>query len=286
MVRLAFRRNGTKIVRSSSLTAPQSILGTTGRAAALALVILSLFTSSGCCFLGMGRCDSCESTPTGPGCPPPPAPTTQTTNFQQQAVGCFLQAGGSSASVQTLASQGQIYFPSGNVALDNFNQQEGLNLVNTYFVSPRMFYLVDPSPNAFATPEVVNAFGPDGTILFGQNLMAQQLSKDPSGASVIAVMAHEFAHLLQFRHGVHQPGKMTELHADFMAGWYLNLRGRFAWTNLMPTLKIFYELGDYQFNSPTHHGTPAERLQAAEGGFNSGATNAAQAYTLGAQIYR
>jgi hypothetical protein len=202
-------------------------------------------------------------------------------------VGCFLQgAASASGSLSTLAATGQIYFPSGNFQLDNFNQTEGINLVNTYRVSPRMFYLVDPSPNAYATPEVANQFGPDGTVLLGQNLMSLELGQDPSGAALVAVMAHEFAHLVQFKNGFASPGKRAELHADFIAGWYLNLRGRYAWVNLMPVLRVFYQLGDYEFNSPSHHGTPDERLLVAQAGFNSGAANISQAYTLGLQFVR
>jgi hypothetical protein len=170
--------------------------------------------------------------------------------------------------------------------LDSFNQTEGLNLVGTFLVSPRMFYLVDTPPNAYATPEVANALGPDGTVLLGQNLLVQQLTQNPTGATVVAIMAHEFGHLVQFRNGFREPGRRAELHADFMAGWYLNLRGRFALVSLMPTLRVFYQIGDFQFNSPQHHGTPDERLAAAQAGFNSRAANISQAYAAGLQAIR
>jgi hypothetical protein len=212
---------------------------------------------------------------------------TSVQQLRAQAVGCFLQGTtGAAASLQTLAATGQIYFPSGNFTLDNFNQTEGLNLVRTYGVSPRMFYLVDQPPNAYATPEIANSLGPDGTVLLGQNLMSAELAQDPSGAALIAVMAHEFAHLVQFKMGFQSPGRRAELHADFIAGWYLNLRGRYAWANLMPVLRVFYQLGDYEFNSPQHHGTPDERLLVAQAGFNSGAPNIIQAYNLGLQVVR
>jgi hypothetical protein len=219
---------------------------------------------------------------------PPPQPAQPSLQqIRAQAVGCFLQGAAASASnLATLAAAGQIYFPSNNLRVDSFNQTEGLNLVNTFLVSPRMFYLVDQPPNAYATPEIANALGPDGTILFGQNLLAQQLSHDPSGASVIAIMAHEFGHLIQFKNGFREPGKRPELHADFMAGWYLNLRGRYSWVNLMPVLRVFYQIGDFQFNSPSHHGTPDERLAAAQAGFNSRAAGVSQAYAAGWQFVK
>lgn len=209
------------------------------------------------------------------------------TPTQLQSIGCFLQANGASAAnLPSLIAARRIFFPSGNVQLDNFNQQEGLLLVGTFQISPRMFYLVDNPPNAYATDEIANPFGPDGTILFGQNMMMSQLQRDPSGATVVAIMAHEFSHLAQFRRGFRETGKRPELHADFMAGWYLNVRGRYSWTNLMPALRVFYEIGDYAFNSPQHHGTPQERLAAAAAGFNSGAQSAAHAYSLGLQHVR
>jgi hypothetical protein len=211
----------------------------------------------------------------------------ETTSPDQElvAIGCFLQSGGASLSLGDLAATGQIYFPSGNYVLDNFYQQEGLALVSTFGLSPRGFWFYDQSPNAMATPEVANQFGPDGTILFGQNLLLQQLSTDPSGATVVAIMAHEFGHLAQFREAFREAGKRPELHADFMAGWYLRIRGR-SWANFSSALRVFYELGDYEFNSPQHHGTPQERLAAAQAGFDSGAQSAAQAYNLGWQFVR
>ena len=225
--------------------------------------------------------------PRGEELPPRTGGTPGQTPTQLQSIGCFLQANGASgSSLPSLIASRQIYFPSGNFQLDNFNQQEGLLLVGTYQISPRMFYLIDNPPNAFATSETVSPLGPDGTILFGQNMMISQLQRDPSGATIVAIMAHEFAHLAQFRRGFRETGKRPELHADFMAGWYLNLRGRYSWTNLMPALRVFYEIGDYEFNSPRHHGTPQERLATAAAGFNSGAQNAAQAYSLGLQYVR
>lgn len=260
-------------------------IGLKRRLGTLSLLVWATTTLSGCCLFGLGNCKKtdCSVTPTSPSC-------AETNSggvggpAQFQAVGCFLQgASASAANLATLVQNGRIFFPSGNIALDNFNQQEGLSLVATFQLSPRMFYLVDSPPNAYATPEIANALGPDGTILFGMNMMRDQLGKDPNGGSVVAIMAHEFGHLAQFRGGFRETGKRPELHADFMAGWYLNLRGRYAWVNLMPTLRIFYEIGDYEFNSPQHHGTPQERLNAAQAGFSSSAPTAGQAYQLGLQ---
>jgi len=238
--------------------------------------------------LALSGCGEPPIRPTPVTDPPPPQAGGQSPRIE--GIGCYLQgAAAGGGGLPAMISSGMVFFPSGNPIVDSFNQQEALNLVQTFQLSPRVFYMIDQSPNALATPEVANAFGPDGTVLLGRNLLTEQLTRDPTGATVVAVMAHEFGHLAQFKRGgvnANEPARRMELHADFMAGWYLRLRGQYSWTNLMPALRIFFDLGDYQFNSPQHHGTPAERLSAAQAGFSSGAGSAAQAYALGLQYVK
>jgi hypothetical protein len=207
---------------------------------------------------------SCSGPP-----PPPPRPTLS-------GEGCIM--GSSAASLQ---SDGQVFLSSGYPTVDQFYQTEGLNLVYTYGVSPAgVFYDDSASPNAFATPEAIAQSKPDGTVVYGVNLLSRQLSMEPSGTTVIAIMAHEFGHVVQFRlGGITGPGKAVELHADYIAGWYLALRGQVAETNLASVLQTFYAIGDYAFNDPGHHGTPDERLAAATAGFSSYGQSAFDLYT-------
>ena len=128
--------------------------------------------------------------------------------------------------------------------------------------------------NAFATNRtlVTNTWG---TVLFGQKLFAYLMEQDRQGWAVLAVMAHEMGHIAQFRSGIYSTlmqGQSTvkrlELHADLLAGYFLGVRKR-----EQPSISIFragtelYKIGDFDFNNPTHHGTPDERLDAAEAGF-------------------
>ena len=96
--------------------------------------------------------------------------------------------------------------------------------------------------------------------------------------SVMATIAHEFGHIAQYRSGVidklenaHSTVKYVELHADLLLGYYLGVRKREE-----PTLSMWasghslFEIGDYDFNHPQHHGTPRERISAAEAGFEMG----------------
>lgn len=179
-------------------------------------------------------------------------------------------------------TNGGMFFPSGDYALDEFYQNEGLALVNAFGVSPRGFYFIDGySPNAFATSQVVNADGPDGTVLFGVTLLQQEIARG-QGLAVRAIMAHEFAHLVQFKRGASMPGKHPELQADYMAGWYSGQRG-LSMAQLEPILMSFFSKGDYEFNSPVHHGTPTERINSVRAGYALTSSSFEQAWTASLQ---
>lgn len=84
-------------------------------------------------------------------------------------------------------------------------------------------------------------------------------------------MAHEWAHIVQFSKGHRNAGKSVELHADFLAGWFL---GRTSVAREFPSDKqrqeagyrIFF-YGDNNIHSPDHHGTGVERASAIQSGF-------------------
>jgi hypothetical protein len=181
-----------------------------------------------------------------------------------------------------------LIWPYGNQSVDIAYQNEGLALVRVFGVSPRGFFFDDRrSPNAYATSDVVNESGPDGTIVFGLRLLQGELARDGGiGFSVPAIMAHEFAHLVQFKNGIDLPTVQMELQADFMAGWYLGLRGRFVYTDVRPAFQAFFQIGDYDFNNPGHHGTPQQRLAAIQAGFRSSDLPLRQAFQRGLQFVK
>ncbi|HKH93043.1 MAG TPA: hypothetical protein VKA54_14650 [Gemmatimonadaceae bacterium] len=93
-----------------------------------------------------------------------------------------------------------------------------------------------------------------------------------------AIFAHEFAHQIQFENEyfedlgeVTQPEatRYTELMADAMAGYYLTHKRGAALNDkrVAQFLQVFYQTGDCQFANPGHHGTPNQRMAAAEFGF-------------------
>jgi hypothetical protein len=129
--------------------------------------------------------------------------------------------------------------------------------------------------NAWATPEDTDIPGTRGTVAFGWDLFHDEFYKhDDSGMTIIAIVAHEFGHILQGNRGyidrirVGIPLK-TETNADFLSGYFLGTRKRHN-----PSIKfqkageLFIRLGQLVGNDPNRtHGNSEERLDAAEAGF-------------------
>ncbi len=153
-----------------------------------------------------------------------------------------------------------------------------LALISDAFdVAPGFAYYDDyDGRNAYASPRA-RLNGADGTVLFGQGLLARLRSgQDSPEVSVAAVCAHEFGHILQYKLGLigqlnaGQPTvKRSELQADYFAGYFAGLRKRrrpafpaavFAQTQ--------FNFGDNMIDNPGHHGTPDERAAAIVKGFD------------------
>jgi hypothetical protein len=107
---------------------------------------------------------------------------------------------------------------------------------------------------------------PIGVILFGRNLATSILVNTQSAVPVAGSLAHEWAHQLQFRNGWMRPtdstARTTELEADAFSGVYMGLVKGFGTATLQAYFSTLASFGDYSFNSPSHHGTPTERVAA------------------------
>jgi hypothetical protein len=138
------------------------------------------------------------------------------------------------------------------------------------------FYDDSASQNAFATPyEMFDDYShPDGTVVFGSNLLNNQLrlgSLAPS--AIMVILAHEHGHILQFKRNRGGACPDTELEADFLAGWALGVESTTA-SDLVIDPRVMaqkmFDFGDYNFNSPDTHGTPAQRAGAVIAGYRAG----------------
>lgn len=153
---------------------------------------------------------------------------------------------------------------------------EAMFLREVFGVNPNIFFMDDKdSPNAFAVP-IDTLDGYYKTVAFGETLVwSHHLKEGYKNVALSVIMAHEWAHILQFKLNPNLPskGKSRELHADYMAGYYISRKqvassvGWVSWPDVQACAKDLFDIGDYSFNSPSHHGTPEERMTAFNAGY-------------------
>lgn len=152
---------------------------------------------------------------------------------------------------------------SGDTSVDLFCNQHVDSLSRVFNLKPTFAFFDDSdSPNAYATDEVTRPDNPDGAVFMGRQLARELMKRDGgrSNLSLLAVLAHEYGHLFQFKAKYEVAwGMKFELTADYMAGWYLGVTQELTVENVKQTSKLFTELGDSNFTSPDHHGTPWQR---------------------------
>lgn len=193
------------------------------------------------------------------------------------SVGCLVMGSSAALHFQNLS---QASSRSGNQMLDRLFPNEIRFLESNFAVRPGFgFYDDSSSPNAFATPKVLWG-GIDGTVAFGRTLVFTNLQNQIWGTVIAGIMAHEWAHIYQFKHGMISDWvRDSELQADFMAGWHMGKKVhdgiepypadlvRLSMSKLEAAL---FGMGDYEFSDENHHGTPRERVDAMSFGFSGG----------------
>jgi hypothetical protein len=150
-----------------------------------------------------------------------------------------------------------------------------LSMMSSEFgVVPGFGYYDDSAgENALATP-LTRIRDTKGTVLFGIGLLDNLLSGRDGDIAVLAVCAHEFAHILQYETGEMDrinsrlPGYCAELYADFLAGYFLRLFRMERPSIGVQGVGVAWEgLGSSDFNKPGTHGTSRQRVQAIEAGY-------------------
>jgi hypothetical protein len=169
-------------------------------------------------------------------------------------------------SGEYIGSLGQAYSSVTSPKLDNTIKNELLYLEAFFGMKIDFFYLQEEySTNAFYT-RLCSSPLCEGTVFLGLNLLSEQFLNEKPFAFK-ATLAHEFAHALQFKMGHNGVYKRPELHADFIAGYYIGKTYNLSNDELVTFLSEFASLGDYNFFDLQHHGTPYERECAFKEGF-------------------
>ena len=196
---------------------------------------------------------------------------------------CTLNNSGGNYS-DTLAS-------TGIISIDNVLKSEKIKLEE--FFNVKVDLKISSGSNGLAKSTCKN-YNCNGTIELGNHLLVYEykklgpITKNALGKNmVIAIMAHEFAHIFQYAHPEFKfkNAVIQELHADLLAGWYMaqylikehgvtrddvkykfnNMSKVEGIDKIMSDMRIaFGWMGDEEYWSPLHHGDYFSRISAFE----------------------
>jgi hypothetical protein len=118
-------------------------------------------------------------------------------------------------------------------------------------------------------------------IVMGDGILAGYAAVGFADVAPQAVYAHEFGHHIQFENNYFEedevPGdtqaeftRYFELMSDAYSAYYLPHKRGAAMNRkrVEQFLEVFFQIGDCAFDNPGHHGTPNQRMAAAQFGFD------------------
>jgi hypothetical protein len=168
----------------------------------------------------------------------------------------------------------EVYSRSGDDDLDLALIAELKSIVSVLEVNPGFKYI--DQNNAIASTKTMVP-GTKGTVFIGLPLIKLLMARDDGGASVAGVCAHECGLIYQFDRGLNAELNRKsssvipmELHADFLSGYYFSKRKAKGFGHFLNFLNLIRTMGDNDFHSEQHHGTPDQRAVAVDRGYNVG----------------
>mgnify|MGYP003638494646 FL=1 len=188
---------------------------------------------------------------------------------------------------QNVPSAGYLLKSSGHPDLDKIVNEEIYKLQLFFGVKIDFFFLKElyNGKNAMFTSSC--NYNCNGTILLGVNLLYDRVFTRKHGVECVkAVLAHEFGHCIQKLQYWNEPGKRPELHADYMAGFYMGSSYNHTDSEVNALFNEFFSIGGYEYWSPDYHGSPGERKCAFLEGYyfaRENKTNASVANSYGLQ---
>ncbi len=180
------------------------------------------------------------------------------------------------------------YSSTGSKLVDEYLNNERKYLETIFAVKVKLQILDDTSePNAYATSESSNPLSFDGTVYLGYKLLTQEFSELNGHAAVNGIMAHEYAHILQEKLSCNLEGAQRELHADFLAGYFMAKRGVYTSEEIAQFGYSMFRKGDEHVWDESHHGTPKQRLTSLTTGYLAAASinTPKDAYYSGIELF-
>ena len=130
--------------------------------------------------------------------------------------------------------------------------------------------------NAFAI-----SFSLGDKIVMGDGILAAYENLGFGDVAPQAIFAHEFGHHIQYENGYFNDAivagldepeqtRYTELMADAYSAYYMTHKRGLAMNKhrVSQFLQVFFEIGDCAFDNGNHHGTPNQRMRAAQFGYD------------------
>lgn len=198
---------------------------------------------------------------------------TYSVDAKTETQGCVIRSATIGKSVIRRALQS-----SGNDELDKFCRNESKKLDELFDVKPELLFFDDSNNrNSYAISKIIddkNGIESDGTVLMGISFATELFHRyyEIESLPLVAVMAHEWGHILQFRYNSLRNQRIVigELFADRGAGWYLSRTRRFPelqkYRNILEDM--YKNTGSMKFDDEQYHGSPLQRsnqLLAAAG---------------------
>jgi hypothetical protein len=150
--------------------------------------------------------------------------------------------------------------------LDNALIAELKRIVQVLGINPGFKYIDDN--NAFASESTI-VEGTRGTVFLGLPLIRSLMQQSDGGIAVAGICAHECGHIYQIDHEIMRSENsvtIVELHADFIAGYYIGKRSGFTSDQIEAFSAAVYKFGQYSYSDPQFHGSPGQRTAAVEKG--------------------
>lgn len=129
-------------------------------------------------------------------------------------------------------------------------------------------------------------------IVMGDGIMQGYAAIGYDDVAPQTVLAHEYGHQVQFNNNeffanTSEATRRTELMADALSAYYLShARGAaMQWKRVQQFLQVFFNIGDCNFNSRGHHGTPLQRMASATWAYNLANNAQQQGHILSAQEF-
>ncbi|MFT3680558.1 MAG: hypothetical protein QM791_09820 [Ferruginibacter sp.] len=131
--------------------------------------------------------------------------------------------------------------------------------------------------NAFASVSITTSYGDTPPkICMGDGIQQAFTAIGYDDVATQAIIAHEFGHQIQFALGIFNDAatpestRRLELMADAFSSFFLShSRGAFMqWKRTKEYFQVYYNIGDCATTDLAHHGTPDQRMAAAEWAYN------------------